>query len=85
MCLGEALKRRFAARAQAAFADMPMLPVRARIVYPLFGLKWAVILLNDFLPERLAQADGERRIAQLEKAQAFVTRLAADYDDNPYL
>jgi hypothetical protein len=85
MHLGEALKRRFAAGAQAAFADVPMLPARARIVYPLFGLKWAAILLNDFLPERLAQAGAERRLAQLGKAQTFVTRLAAEYQDNPYL
>ena len=62
-----------------------MLPARARIVYPLFGLKWAAILLNDFLPERLVQAGAERRLAQLGKAQTFVTRLAAEYADNPYL
>ena len=86
MALGEPLKRRFAARALAAFADVPMLAARARIVYPLFGLKWAVILLNDFLPERFcAGADVEWRRAQLGKAQALVGRLAGDYRDNPYL
>jgi hypothetical protein len=85
MALGEPLKRRFAARAQAAFADVPALATRARIVYPLFGLKWALILLNDFLPERFSLADVEWRHAQLEKAQAIVSRLAGAYAQNPYL
>ncbi len=85
MALGEPLKRRFAARAQAAFADVPTLATRARIVYPLFGLKWALILLNDFLPERFSLAKAEWRRTQLEKAQAIVGRLAGAYAQNPYL
>lgn len=85
MQLPDALKRRFAAEAQALFADIPLLPARTRIVYPLFGLKWAVILLNDFLPERFARASGERRAVQLTKAQAFIARVAGEYADNPYL
>jgi hypothetical protein len=84
MALGEPLKRRFAARAQAAFADVPTLAARARLVYPLFGLKWALILLNDFLPERFSEATGERRLTQLGKAQTIVSRLAVEYDNNPY-
>jgi hypothetical protein len=85
MALGHPLKLRFAARAQAAFADVPALAARARIVYPLFGLKWALILLNDFLPERFSDANGEKRLMQLGKAQTIVRRLAAEYDNNPYL
>ena len=85
MALGEPLKRRFVARAQAAFADVPKVEARARIVYPLFGLKWALILLNDFLPERFVGADGEWRLIQLGKAQTVVSRLAVEYDNNPYL
>jgi hypothetical protein len=85
MALGEPLKRRFVVRAQAVFADVPMFQARARIVYPLFGLKWALILLNDFLPERFSGANGEWRLTQLGKAQAIVSRLAVEYDNNPYL
>jgi hypothetical protein len=85
MALGEPLKRRFAARAEAAFADVPRLASRTRIVYPLFGLKWALILLNDFLPERFSLANIERRSTQLGKAQAIVTRLAGAYEQNPYV
>ncbi len=85
MTLVDSLKRRFASAACAAFADVPALPARTRIAYPLFGLKWALILLNDFLPERFGQATRERRAAQLGKAQALVTRLADEYPENPFL
>jgi hypothetical protein len=85
MALGEPLKHRFARRVLDAFAGMPLVAPRARIVYPLFGLKWAMILLNDFLPERAGQAIGERRMAQLHKAQAFTAHLAGEYTRNPYL
>ena len=85
MGLGEPMKRQFAVRAQALFADVPMLADRARLVYPLFGLKWAMILLNDFLPERFSPAQTEWRLGQLGKAQALVGRLALDYRDNPLL
>lgn len=85
MQLTDALKRRFAVEAQALFADVPLLPARARIVYPLFGLKWAVILLNDFLAERFVHASPERRALQLAKAQSLVDRVARDYVNNPFL
>jgi hypothetical protein len=85
MTQGDVLKRRFADGMQAAFADVPQLAARARIVYPLFGLKWALILLNDFLPERFSQPhDGWRR-AQLAKAQNLVAHVTRDYRHNPYV
>jgi Phosphotransferase enzyme family len=85
MQLPDALKRRFAIEAQALFADIPLLRARTRVVYPLFSLKWAVILLNDFLPERFVHASAERRALQLAKAQALVERVAREYADNPFL
>ena len=85
MGLGEPMKRHFAARALASFADVPLLAERSRLVYPLFGLKWAMILLNDFLPERFSPAQSEWRLTQLGKAQALVARLSIDYRHNPYL
>jgi hypothetical protein len=85
MGLEEPMKRHFAARAQAAFADVPMLAERACLVYPLFGLKWAMILLNEFLPERFLPAQSEWRLTQLRKAQALVARLVNEYRHNPYL
>jgi hypothetical protein len=85
MTLGGALRRRFADRFQAAFADIPLLADRARIVYPLFGLKWSLIVLNDFLPGRFSDASSELRRAQLAKADALVVRVRGDYANNPYL
>ena len=84
MMLDDRLKRRFATCAQAAFADVPALAARTRIVYPLFGLKWVLILLNDFLPERFVPAARERRATQLGKAQALLGRLAGEYANNPF-
>jgi Phosphotransferase enzyme family len=85
MALGDVLKRRFADGVQAAFADVPQLAARARVVYPLYGLKWALILLNDFLPERFSQTRGEWRRAQLAKAQNLVGHVKRNYPHNPYI
>lgn len=71
------------------FADMVDLPARLRIVYPLFGVKWCLILLNEFLPERTGTADGPDRSAvrrrQLEKADAMAARIRREYRANPFV
>jgi hypothetical protein len=85
MALERSLKHRFAGRILDVFDAVPLVAPRARIVYPLFGLKWAMILLNEFLPERAGQAIGQRRLAQLQKAQTFTGLLASEYSHNPYL
>lgn len=85
MTLPDALKRRYAERFVAACAFAPGLADRARVVYPMFGLKWCVILLNDFLPDRATTATAETRAAQLQKADALAARLRREYRDNPYL
>jgi hypothetical protein len=85
MALADPLKRRFADRAQAVFADLPALAVRARLVYPWFGLKWVLILMNDFLPDRSSHSDTDIRLTQLAKAQAMAARVAGEYADNPFL
>jgi hypothetical protein len=59
----------------------------------MFGLRWCLILLNDFLSERLAAAgpDGAKdgagplRAVQLEKATHMAARVRRDYRRNPYL
>ncbi len=85
MAVPEAMKAQFARRMLAAFADVPALAARSRIVYPLFGLKWCSIMLNDFLPERRAASSPETRAAQLAKASAMAGRIERDYLDNRYL
>lgn len=88
-----ALKRRFAASLLARFADQPTLRRRVEAVFPLFGLKWCLILLNEFLPTDLqrrqfAHAAPDRDLAQrrqLTKARAMLRRIQRQYDSNPFL
>jgi hypothetical protein len=83
----------FASRALEVFAHQPRLPSRTRIVYPWFGLKWCLILLNEFVPAHLRR----RRFAgaaespapdfffrQLGRAERLLDRVAVEYRDNPY-
>lgn len=85
MTLADALKKRFADRFLHAFAFVPGLADRARIVYPLYGLKWCLILLNDFLPGRETTATADIRAQQLQKASALVARLRREYRENPFV
>ncbi|MDP1571569.1 MAG: phosphotransferase [Vicinamibacterales bacterium] len=85
MALAEDLKHRFARGCLEAYADVSRLRERTRLVYPLFGLKWCLIILNDFLSERRASSSREVRAAQAAKAEALADRIAAQYADNPYL
>ncbi|MBI3875003.1 MAG: hypothetical protein HY300_03380 [Verrucomicrobia bacterium] len=88
-----ALKRRFAAGILSHFADQPRLRRRAEAVFPLFGLKWCLIMLNEFLPADLqrrqfARAANDRDLAQrgqLAKARAMLRRIQRQYDCNPFL
>jgi phosphotransferase family enzyme len=83
----------FARSALAVFADQPHLPSRARIVYPWFGLKWCLILLNEFSPAHVRR----RRFAgavespgpdllrrQLGRAERLFDRIVGEYRENPY-
>ena len=49
------LRERFAAEFLRSFDPSGDLARRASIVYPLFGLKWCLILLNEFVPDDLAR------------------------------
>ena len=61
MRLSEPLKRRFVAAALQIYGADPTFAPRLRLMYPLFAIRWCLILLNEFLPERWAyrvHADG---------------------------
>jgi hypothetical protein len=55
---------------------------RLEALYPLFGLRWALILLNEFLPNRWrlrvaageTEAWAEAKTRQLSRAREFVAR-----------
>jgi hypothetical protein len=59
---------------------------RLAALYPLFGLRWVLILLNEFLPVRWERrvAAGETRrwgdvkAGQLGKARALLTRVVQE-------
>jgi hypothetical protein len=89
MSLSTAAKQRYAA---AMLREFPEAVARFEAIYPMYGLKWCLILLNEFLPAHLARrkfaglTDREieaRQSEQLNKAQNML-RLAADASLNPY-
>jgi hypothetical protein len=81
--LGPSLRLRFRRAAEAVYGADPEFGARFEAYYPLFGLRWALILLNEFLPNRWRQrvaagaaedwAEAKRR--QLAKAQDLLGRI----------
>ncbi len=93
MALSAALKRTFATGILRRFADWPGLRERVESVYPLFGLKWCMIFLNEFLPEAylrrqfaaIAPADrAALQFEQLAKARQMLERIRSEYQVFPY-
>ncbi len=85
MTLSVESKLRFLAGARTLFGDDSSLTSRLRVLYPLFGLRWCAILLNEFLPEKWArrQHAGESDAAvaqsrQLVKSRDLLKRLTHD-------
>lgn len=83
MALRARLGARFEKQATAIFADDPAFAARLRVLKPLYGLRWALIVLNEFVPERWAQrafayGNRDRNVVlarQLGKAEGFVDRV----------
>jgi hypothetical protein len=83
MALRVRLATRFEKQAAAIFADDPAFAARLRLLKPLYALRWALIVLNEFVPERWAQrafayGDRDRNVVlarQLGKAEGFVDRV----------
>lgn len=93
MDLSESLKSRFVASILSQFEDNGDIAGRTGILYPLFGLKWCLIFLNEFLPEDLLRrsfasedAIDERNLQteQLKKARYMLQKLRTDYEPLPY-
>ena len=93
MNLSSALKKAFASTLFDGFSDFPGLPARVESLYPLFGLKWCLIFLNEFLPESLqrrqfagvapAQQEGTQ-LDQLAKARLMLDQVRREYRAFPY-
>jgi Phosphotransferase enzyme family len=92
MSLGQGLKRQFAAAATAIYGEDKNFRRRLALFYPLYGLRWCAILLNEFLPERWArrvqageQADWTRaKRRQLDRSREWAQSLAATFRRFPY-
>jgi hypothetical protein len=87
MDLSPYLKARFVA---TIAGNSPVLMERLETVFPLFGLKWCLILLNAFLPEyRLQRGLDDSKLAetlerQLEKARLMLSTVEKAYERFPY-
>ena len=91
--ISESLKRRFVQIFRTGFHDVTNLVQRVPIVYPLFGLKWSLILLNEFIPRQLdrrrfAGRSGFERseilLQQLNKSRGMLQRVLHEYRNFPY-
>jgi hypothetical protein len=67
--------------------------VRLHALYPLYGLCWVLILLNEYLPERWARRAyslgqvnrGDVLARQLSRARALLERIESSYATGPYV
>lgn len=93
MALSEPMKEIFIRRMLDAFQENSRLIDRFKVVYPLFGLKWCTIFLNEFIPDdfsRRAYAAGnpldrdQVRREQLLKAKGLFRRIKETYLKFPY-
>jgi hypothetical protein len=94
MALSPCLKRRFAASVVRDLTWSSGLRDRVVALYPLFGIKWCLILLNEFLPEQLLrrrfaglseESPRQKEAEQLSKARSMLRRILAEYEHFPYL
>ncbi len=86
-------KTRFTSTIIDHFSQHLNLKQRVEIVYPLFGLKWIMIILNEFLPADLKRRqfaqqnliDKEKiQMEQLEKARQWLEIIIQEYEKFPY-
>jgi transketolase len=88
MTLNAANRRRFETAARLRYGDDLVFGARLDALLPLFGLRWVLILLNEFLPERWQQRVragmsldwGEAKRRQLDQARGFLARISDDLE-----
>jgi hypothetical protein len=94
MSLSECLKKYFADKILPCFGDRSdVLLKRLEVVYPLYALKWCMILLNEFIPEHWSRrafavsAKVDRGLAQMEqldKARYMLAKSKNASENLPY-
>jgi len=77
----------------SVFEADPTWRLRVEALYPLFGLKWCMIMLNEFLPNHIERNRFTERTAteieavqtrQLHAAEAMLERVRGEADRFPY-
>jgi len=92
MNIDEKWKQIFVKKILQNFDQDESLVTRIKLVYPLFGMKWCLILLNEFLPEflqrrRLAgeySADKNILEIQMQKTQKMLHKIKNHFQHFPY-
>ena len=86
-------KMYFVQRMSTIFGKDPYFKIRLNSVFPLFGLKWCLILLNEFIHTDAQRREfaqppiknkTETRLEQLAKAKMMSKKIKAIYKDFPY-
>jgi hypothetical protein len=94
MQLTERLKALFVTRMVDCFSADETLVSRLVTTYPLYGLKWCMIMLNEFIPKDLTRrtfAAGDAvdvaaaQARQLEKSRVMLRRIMGCFEEFPYL
>ena len=94
MTLDDCLKNRFVDGILTGFQQNELLRKRLTVLYPLFGLKWCMIILNEFLPEKLARRNFSNGIPsnldeiqeiQLQKAGRILDWIKENYSHFPHI
>ncbi len=92
MALSREQQRHFLSRIFTVFKAPGPVAEQVELVYPLFGLKWCLILLNEFVPQDLQRrafasgqtfTDGLARL-QLTKAETMLQQVMRDARSFPY-
>jgi hypothetical protein len=82
MQLSEAERRRFRRGAEELYRADPAFTARLQLCYPLYGIRWTLIILNEFLPELwerrgFAGGGGDWAAAKREQLRKARANLAA--------
>ncbi len=93
MMLEESLKQQLVTGVLKLFKECEPLKHRVKILYPIFGLKWCLIFLNEFIPgdfrrRNFAQMEAINKRSiyqhQLLKAKNMLNAMKQTYREFPY-
>ncbi|MES9855324.1 MAG: aminoglycoside phosphotransferase family protein [Sedimenticola sp.] len=94
MSISEPTKKAFVGRTKSIYRHDPSFEARLAALYPLFGLRWCMILLNEFLHQgqvRRAHANAtgedewtEIKQRQLKRAHRLLDEILRTYERFPY-